>query len=148
MTESPFQMPSKHMGAAAVILDSGGRVLLVKHSYGNLQWGPPGGLSESGESAAETVVREVREETGLEVAVERLTGVYFEPAVDLHHFVFKCRLVLSAEPRPVPPEITQCGYFALDNLPRPIHDFTVRRISDALDGAAPSIEVIGPRKWL
>jgi ADP-ribose pyrophosphatase YjhB (NUDIX family) len=137
------------MGSAAVILDHG-RVLLVKHSYGNLQWGPPGGLSETGESAAETVVREVREETGLEVAIDRLTGVYFEASVDLHHFVFACRRVEpGAEPVPVPPEITHCGFFDLKSLPRPISDFTVRRITDALDvRIRPEVSTIGPRRWL
>jgi 8-oxo-dGTP pyrophosphatase MutT (NUDIX family) len=138
------------MGAAAVIFDNDRRVLLVKHSYGNLQWGPPGGLSESGESAAETVVREVREETGLEVVVDRLTGVYFEPEVDLHHFVFSChRVDIASEPRPIPPEITHCGFFELKVLPRPISDFTLRRVQDALkDGQLASPPVIGPREWL
>jgi len=63
------------MGAAAVILDGRGYVLLVKHSYGHLNWEIPGGGAEPDESVADTAVRETHEETGLHVAVERLTGV-------------------------------------------------------------------------
>ena len=81
---------------------------------------------------------------------DRLTGVYFEPERDLHHFVFACGRVDQAdEPRPIPPEITQCGFFDMKVLPRPIHDFTVRRIADALEpGTRPTIGLVGPRKWL
>lgn len=51
------------MGAAAVILDEDRRVLLVKHTYGRRNWELPGGYVELDESAADAVVREVREET-------------------------------------------------------------------------------------
>ena len=40
-----------HLGSAAVILDSAGRLLMVHHSCGHLNWELPGGGSESGESA-------------------------------------------------------------------------------------------------
>jgi 8-oxo-dGTP diphosphatase len=78
------------MGAAAVIANDAGAVLLVRHSYGRLNWELPGGASEPGESIVETALREVREETGLRAVAERLTGVYYEPELDAHHFVFRC----------------------------------------------------------
>lgn len=70
------------VGAAALIMNSEGRILLVKHNYGKYNWELPGGLSEQNESAENKAKREVFEETGLEVTVERLTGVYYEPNHD------------------------------------------------------------------
>ena len=143
-------MTERRLGAAAVIRDRQGRVLLVRHSYGRLNWELPGGLGESNESTIETAIREVREETGLEVAAERTTGVYYERGDDMHHFVFLCRpLDETVAPRPDLSEITNCGYFSPDALPRPISDFTIRRIVDAVSGAAPPLPVVvPPRTWL
>ena len=66
----------KGIAAAGVILNRHGHVLLVKHSYGPLDWELPGGAAERDESPTETSVREVLEGTGLRVSAERLTGVY------------------------------------------------------------------------
>src|SRR5213593_4202130 len=63
----------RKIGAAAVILDVDGGVLLVKQTYGRLNWELPGGAAEAGESPDDTVLREVQEETGLAVAVLHMT---------------------------------------------------------------------------
>jgi 8-oxo-dGTP diphosphatase len=143
-------MAGRSLGSAAVILDEAGRVLLVHHSYGRLNWELPGGGSELGESAVETAIREVREETGLEVAAERMTGIYYDPRDDMHHFVFACRLAdPAAVPEPDHGEITELGYFSAEALPRPISDFTIRRIADALAAETPLLPVVvGPRQFL
>jgi 8-oxo-dGTP pyrophosphatase MutT (NUDIX family) len=47
------------LGAAAVILNDAGHVLLVKHTYGRLNWELPGGGAEAGESIIATAIREV-----------------------------------------------------------------------------------------
>jgi ADP-ribose pyrophosphatase YjhB (NUDIX family) len=65
-------------GVAAVIFEEG-RVLLQRRDD-NRQWGLPGGAVEPGESVHVAIVREVREETGLEVEPLRLIGVYSDPA--------------------------------------------------------------------
>jgi ADP-ribose pyrophosphatase YjhB (NUDIX family) len=140
----------KPLGAAAVVLDGQGRVLLVKHSYGPLNWELPGGAAEPDESITETALREVREETVLRVAAGRLTGVYYDPAVDMHHFVFACRRLDEAQqPRPTSEEVTACAFLPPEALPRPISDFTARRIADARSGASqPLPVVVEPRRWL
>ena len=62
----------------AVVLNGSGKILLI-HKTDNQLWALPGGGHEAGESIAEAVVREVREETGYDVEVESLTGVYTNP---------------------------------------------------------------------
>lgn len=62
-------------GAGAAVLDGCNKVLLQKRTDKDC-WGFPGGLTELGESFSETAVREVKEETGLEVEVDELIGIY------------------------------------------------------------------------
>lgn len=61
-----------------IVYDAESRVLLVRQTADAL-WSTPGGVIEPDETPAHAVVREVREETGLEVSVVRLLGVYGGP---------------------------------------------------------------------
>jgi 8-oxo-dGTP diphosphatase len=143
-------VPRAALGAACVMVDDDGRVLLVHHAYGRLNWELPGGGAEPGESPDETAVREVLEETGLRVAIDRLTGVYFEPGHDLGpmlHFVFRCRWHAGLDPVVSSPEVSDARYWSLEDLPTPISDFTERRIKDAVSGEPVSVERIGTRRW-
>jgi len=66
------------VAVAAVVRDERGRVLLIRRTD-NGRYAVPGGAQEIGESVGQAVVREVREETGIEVVPTRLTGVYSDP---------------------------------------------------------------------
>jgi ADP-ribose pyrophosphatase YjhB (NUDIX family) len=66
------------VGAEAAIIDDG-RMLLV-HRVDDDCWGLISGWVDAGESPAETVVRELREETGLEGVIDELVGVIARPA--------------------------------------------------------------------
>jgi 8-oxo-dGTP diphosphatase len=139
----------KRLGAAAAIFNTRGEVLLVRHTYGALNWELPGGASEPDESAEETAVREVREETGMEVVPELLTGIYYERELDAHHFVFRCRTSGDAVPTASSEEIAECDYWPAHALPRPLSDFTVLRIKEAAaDERAMTVVEISPRTWL
>ncbi|OMF25034.1 hypothetical protein BK132_22360 [Paenibacillus sp. FSL H8-0259] len=138
----------KLTGAAAVIVDSDGKILLVKHSYGKNNWELPGGKGEDNESAEETAQREVFEEVGLEVRIEELTGVYYEAVHDMHHFVFIADNVNHQVPQPTSPEILECGFYSKDELPKPISDFTCNRIEHALNPDRKQLfHTVGPRQW-
>lgn len=67
-------MPS----VVAIVRDEADRVLLIHKTDNNL-WALPGGGHEIGESVAETVVREVKEETGYDVEVTGISGTYTNP---------------------------------------------------------------------
>ncbi|MEU6385554.1 NUDIX domain-containing protein [Streptomyces bauhiniae] len=62
----------------AVVCDDMGRLLLI-HKTDNDLWALPGGGHDIGERIADTVVREVREETGIDVEVDNISGLYTDP---------------------------------------------------------------------
>ena len=85
---------------------------------------------EPGETVDEAVCREVREETGLEVEVEHLVGVYSKPQKREVVLTFRCRVVggtltATAESR-------ECRYFAPDALPVNTLPKHRQRVEDAL----------------
>jgi ADP-ribose pyrophosphatase YjhB (NUDIX family) len=142
-------MTKKDIGAAGIVFNTQGHVLLVKQSYGKINWELPGGAAEANESIVETAQREVKEETGLSVVAKHMTGVYYQPYDDSVHFVFVCESLADASISQPDSEVTEKGYWPIESLPRPISDFTVRRIQDALSGQEqPLPTIILERLWL
>jgi ADP-ribose pyrophosphatase YjhB (NUDIX family) len=62
----------------AIVPNEHGELLLV-HKTDNDLWALPGGAMDVGESMADTVVREVKEETGIDVEVTDVVGIYTNP---------------------------------------------------------------------
>jgi 8-oxo-dGTP diphosphatase len=94
----------RSVAAAALIRDEEGRILLVENAFPRRRWGLPGGRLERGEEARAGLIREVREETGLEVETGELLAVVLRPRVVV--FVFAAS-VLGGAIRPAPVEIAQ-----------------------------------------
>ena len=128
-------------GVAAVVLDGGGDVLLVKRSDRE-QWALPTGTVERCETLTGAIAREVREEAGLEIEVDRLTGIYSDPQRQIFaypsgeavHFVtscFRCR-VAGGEVRPDEDEAVDAAFFDAAQLPSDLLPMQPRWISDAL----------------
>lgn len=134
------------IGAFAIILDGEGSVLLCHRRDGDL-WNLPGGGLERGEAPWEAVIREVREETGLEVAVERLAGVYFKPEVDEVVFSFVCGVGGGAAAPS--DEADRIEFFPLDQVPPNTSRKQVERIRDAVTMDEVALkEQRGPSSWL
>jgi ADP-ribose pyrophosphatase YjhB (NUDIX family) len=77
MDEAPNEIPRIPASAGALIFDSTGRLLILKPTY-KAGWTIPGGqVDANGETPWETCRRELREETGVEVATGRLVCVDF-----------------------------------------------------------------------
>ena len=128
---------------SAVIFDSTGQKVLLIRRSDNGQWCLPGGAMDPGESASECCAREVMEETGLEVRVGRLVGVYSTP----HHIIEyvdgnrkQClTLIFAAEAIGgelcITDETIEVGYFSQEQMEsmdimEPIYE----QIADAISG--------------
>src|SRR5579884_976268 len=110
-----------------------GKVLLTKREDYHV-WCLPGGHIDPGETFPQTAIREVREETGLEVRLDRLVGIYSRPHWgDYHIVVFAARAVGGAM-RGQPGEVIAMGYFAPDALPEALLLGQRQRILDAAAG--------------
>ena len=129
----------RRTGADAAVFDDRGRLLLQKRSDFHV-WGLPGGSIEVGETVTQAVVREVKEESGLDVRVVRLIGVYSEPqqtttkypSGDVVHYVsltFECAATGGALRTDA--ESDAAKWFPPDALPDDILPEHSQRIADA-----------------
>ncbi len=66
------------VAVAAIVRNDDGDLLMIERTDNNL-WAIPGGAQDIGESVVDTVRREVREETGIDVDVTGLSGIYSDP---------------------------------------------------------------------
>lgn len=117
------------IGAFGIIFDEQKRVLLVHRRDYDL-WNLPGGTLEDFESPKNAVIREVREETGLEVEVFKLLGVYNKENKNDIAFSFLCK-VIGGEIT-LNDEADKIEYFEVDKLPPNSVPKQVERIKDAL----------------
>ena len=127
---------------SAIVLNDRGEILLGQRSD-NHQWSVIAGMMDPGEQPADALVREVEEETGIQVRIERLAGVALHEVVygngDHCHMVntwFRCRAV-GGEARVNDTESIAVGWFALDALPE-LSPFALVRIRTSLDETAPA----------
>lgn len=112
------------IGCSAVIFDATQQKILLTRRDDNGHWCLPGGHMEVGESAAEACTREVLEETGLQVHIVHLIGIYSNPHI-LYIYpagqrIQPLNLCFEAEPvggeLELSDETTASGYFSLDEL--------------------------------
>jgi ADP-ribose pyrophosphatase YjhB (NUDIX family) len=130
---------------SGVCFRSDGRVLLQRRTDNGL-WGLPGGAVEYGESVTTALRREVREETGFEVEVGRLIGVYSDPAHhqiitypdgNVVHFVSLCFECMPASGvLALSDETSAAAWFPPTALPAEFQLVHRIRIADALTRAA------------
>jgi 8-oxo-dGTP diphosphatase len=128
-------------GTNGVVVDERGRVLLIRRDD-TLTWALPGGALDQGELPPQCVVREVEEETGVRVAPERLTGLYYWTSRRSAYliFVFLCRPVGGRLQRTH--EALQVGYHGPDHLPWSMLSTHRSRIRLALEQDA------GQQSWV
>jgi 8-oxo-dGTP diphosphatase len=122
--------------STAIIPFSENRILLVKRDTVPFKgyWALPGGRMDPGEVIEQTVIREVKEETGLDAAIVRRVGEYRERGIkddiDYEYYptCFVVRVV-GGEIKRQESEIQEIALFSLDALPRPLafeHDLMIK----------------------
>jgi ADP-ribose pyrophosphatase YjhB (NUDIX family) len=121
----------------AVILRGDAVLLSVRRDLRG--WEIPGGNVDPGESAEEALRREVLEETGVEVAIEALSGVYHRTGFLPHRArVYRCRAVAGAlQPSDETPRV---AWWPTSSLPADLLPWCRAPVADALAGAAEPAE--------
>ncbi len=127
-------------GADGAII-KGNQILLVKNK--NLkQWFIPGGLQDLDESVEQTVVREIKEEIGIETRVDKLISVYSDPkwaktytnGDTLQSLTFFFLMEYNTNNSEIikidKSEISDWGWFGLDALPEGISDYSEQMCND------------------
>ena len=91
--------PTVGLTVDAIIEDKKGNVVLIKRKYPPFQnyYALPGGFIKEGEKPVEALIREVKEETNLDVKIEYKIGIYTEegrdPRGSIHTTAYKCRII-------------------------------------------------------
>ena len=129
-------------GASVIIFDEDRKEVLLTRRSDNGRWCLPGGGMEPGESASETGVREAQEETGLDVRVTKLVGVYTSPDIMIEYadgnrvqpvaFSFEAEIIGGV--LGLSDETTEFGYFGIGELDRlDLMEHHHQRILDAAE---------------
>jgi 8-oxo-dGTP diphosphatase len=130
-------------GVSAVVLNDDGEILLGQRAdFG--YWSIIAGVPDPGEEPAAAIVREVFEETGVDVVPERISSVTVTPEVVYPNgdacaylnVTFRCRAV-GGEARVNDDESLAVGWFALDRLPS-LGPMAQSRIAHALAPEGPA----------
>ena len=117
------------IGVFGIIRDEQNRVLLCFRNDYDL-WNLPGGGLEKGEAPWQGTIREVKEETGLDVEIAKLVGVYSKPDKDEIIFSFECRIVGGEIT--LNDEAKEIKWFPFSEIPPNTSAKHVERIGDML----------------
>jgi ADP-ribose pyrophosphatase YjhB (NUDIX family) len=123
-------------GVNIAILSAGKVLLTLREDFE--VWCLPGGMVDEGETLAEAAVREVREETGLDVELGRLVGLYARPSwhVGPYEVAVFTGSVSGGTLSPDPREVLEAAWFDPDELPSELLLGQRLRILHAVGGRA------------
>lgn len=115
------------IGVFGIIINNEGRVLLCHRRDYDL-WNLPGGGVEAGESPWDALIREIKEETGLEAKPVHLTGVYSKPNKNEIVLSFACQVTCGEIT--LTDEADKIEYFEVGQIPKNTSPKQVERIKE------------------
>jgi ADP-ribose pyrophosphatase YjhB (NUDIX family) len=125
-----------HSLAVNVAVIQDGKILLTRREDFET-WVLPSGGVEDGESLAQAAIRETKEETGVDVELTRLVGVYTRLSnMSPGYMVLFAAKPVGGEIQCQPGETIEVQWFAFDEIPNPLSLGHERRIKDAIEGAS------------
>ncbi|MFJ6675883.1 NUDIX hydrolase [Actinosynnema sp. NPDC091369] len=122
--------PRHSVSVAGIVVNDSGQVLVIRRRD-NGHWEPPGGVLEVAETFEEGVRREVLEETGISVQVQRLTGVYKNMQRGIVALVYRCTAL--DEPVHATAEATEVRWMTLDEVREAMSPAYAVRVTDAFE---------------
>ncbi len=129
-----------------VVVTQEEKVLLTKRSDFHI-WCLPSGGVEDGETVLDAAIRETKEETGLDVKIIRLTGIYSRSAdIPSSHAVVFAAIPIGGEICCQPGETLEVRFFPFNDLPTALSFGHRRRIEDAIQGASGTVVSQRPEK--
>lgn len=103
------------------IIEINGGIVLINRKNPPPGWAIPGGFVDYGETLEEAVVREAKEETGLDISLVRQFHTYSDPKRDPRHHTVATIFIAKASGTPVAADdAKEAGVFTRDNLPNDI----------------------------
>lgn len=155
LTEMPFatigsfygpqeDYPTPKVDIRGIVLNKQNEVLMVKEQVDG-KWSVPGGWADIGYTASEVIQKEIKEETGLDVTVDRLLAVYDKKCHDhppqphyVYKIVFFCKVTGGELNNSF--DILDVDYFPIENLPPLSRDRILEEQIRALVNAARSAD--------
>lgn len=123
--------PVTPLATVDILIRSGEGVVLIRRRNPPLGWAIPGGFIDVGERAEDAARREAREETGLEVELAALLGVYSDPDRDPRGHTLSVVYTATATGTPQgADDAAEARVFALDALPAPLAFDHARILAD------------------
>jgi 8-oxo-dGTP diphosphatase len=130
--------PKHSVSVAAAVVNEVGDLLAVRRRD-NGQWEPPGGVLELDETIQDGLVREVREETGLTVEADYLTGVYKNMRRGIVALVFRCHVV-SGKPS-ASAEASEVRWLTPAQVAELMDEAYATRLLDGLRSGPPAVRI-------
>lgn len=129
---------SSTVGVRAIVINPQNQVLLVRHTYSK-GWYLPGGGVKNKETPKAAVIRELKEETGVEVkSAPQLVNVYFHSMFGTNDYPILYLVKNFTQTKITCREIAECAWFDINKLPHDLSPATQRRLQEYFFNAVSS----------